>query len=497
MHSFKHMKYEPVIGMEIHFELKTKSKMFCSCANNPEEEIPNKNICPICTGQPGTLPTINKKAIESVIKAGLAIDCEIAKFSKFDRKNYFYPDLPKGYQISQYDMPLCRNGFLEVNGKKIRVNRIHMEEDTGKLTHPTGAGYSLVDLNRSSVPLAELVTEPDIRSSVEAKEFCKQLQLIVRCLGISDGDMEKGHMRCEVNISLRPEGQEKFGTKVEVKNLNSFKAVERSIEYEMKRQAEVLDEGGTIVQETRGWDENKQATFSQRKKEEAHDYRYFPEPDLPPMDLTKEAGVFDIEALRNSIPELPAQKKNRLINQYGLPEESARIFSEDLDLANMFEDTVSELEAWIEAKCIDCEVTEKLTKLTANYMLTELQKLLYAAGKGVKDCSISKENFAEFITIIFEGRVSSSGAQELLKEMFETGGDPSDILDAKGLTQVSDESAIEKIVDAVIANNEKSVLDYRSGKQNAMGFLVGQVMKESKGSANPQVAADILKKKLG
>jgi aspartyl-tRNA(Asn)/glutamyl-tRNA(Gln) amidotransferase subunit B len=491
------MKYEPVIGMEIHFELKTKSKMFCSCANNPEEEIPNKNICPICTGQPGTLPTINKKAIESVIKAGLAIDCEITKFSKFDRKNYFYPDLPKGYQISQYDMPLCRNGFLEVNGKKIRVNRIHMEEDTGKLTHPAGAGYSLVDLNRSSVPLAELVTEPDIRSSAEAKEFCKQLQLIVRCLGISDGDMEKGHMRCEVNISLRPEGQEKFGTKVEVKNLNSFKAVERSIEYEMKRQAEILDEGGVIVQETRGWDENKQATFSQRKKEEAHDYRYFPEPDLPPMDLTKEAGVFDVEAIRNSIPELPAQKKNRLMDQYNLSEESARIFSEDLDLACMFEETISELEAWMEAKDINGEATEKLTKLTANYMLTELQKLLYAAGQSVKECKITKENFAEFVTMIYEGRVSSSGAQELLKEMFETGGDPSDILNAKGLTQVSDEGEIEKIVDAVVANNEKSVSDYRSGKQNAMGFLVGQVMKESKGSANPQLAADILKKKLG
>lgn len=491
------MEYEVVIGMEIHFEIKTKSKMFCSCINNPEEVIPNKNVCPICMGHPGTLPTINKQAIESVIKAGLAINCEIATFSKFDRKNYFYPDLPKGYQVTQYDLPLCKNGFLEVNGKKIRVNRIHMEEDTGKLVHPTGAGYSLVDLNRSSVPLAELVTEADLRSSADAKDFCKQLQQIIRAIGVADGDMEKGHMRCEANISMRPVGEEKFGTKVEVKNLNSFRAVERAIEYEMKRQAEVLNEGGKIIQETRGWNADKQITFSQRLKEEAHDYRYFPEPDLPPMDLTKEAGVFDVEALRNSLPELPMQKKYRLMDQYGLTEENARIFSEDFDLANGFEEIISELEAWIEAKDINNGAIEKLTKLTVNYMLTELQKLFYTSGTGICDCKITKENFAEFITLIYEGRVSSSGAQALLKEMFDTGGDPSDILDAKGLTQMTDENEIEKIVDTVIANNQKSVEDYKSGKGNALQFLIGQVMKESKGKANPKMAEESLKKKLG
>lgn len=483
--------------MEIHFEIKTKSKMFCSCTNNPEETIPNKNVCPICMGHPGTLPTINKKAIESVIKAGLALGCEIATFSKFDRKNYFYPDLPKGYQVTQYDLPLCKNGFLEVNGKKIRINRIHMEEDTGKLVHPNGAGYSLVDLNRSSVPLAELVTEPDIRSSVDAKDFCRQLQQIIRAIGVSDGDMEKGHMRCEANISLRPVGEEKFGTKVEVKNLNSFRAVERAIEYEIKRQTEVLNEGGKIVQETRGWNADKQITFSQRLKEEAHDYRYFPEPDLPPMDLTKEAGVFDVEALRESLPELPLQKKYRFMDQYGLSEENAKIFSEDYDLANGFEEVISELEAWVEAKDINNSTIEKLTRLTANYVLTELQKLLYLSATEVRDCRITKENFAEFVVLIYEGKVSSSGAQALLKEMFETGGDPSNILDAKGLAQVSDESKIEKCVDAAITNNQKSVEDYKSGKGNALQYLIGQVMKESKGQANPKIAEDLLKKKLG
>ncbi|MCK4799592.1 Asp-tRNA(Asn)/Glu-tRNA(Gln) amidotransferase subunit GatB, partial [Candidatus Parcubacteria bacterium] len=285
-------KYEPTIGMEVHVELKTNSKMFCSCANDPDEIKPNKNICPICMGHPGTLPVANKKAVEYVIKTGLALDCKIAELSKFDRKNYFYPDLPKGYQISQYDQPLCEKGHLLINDRKIGITRIHLEEDTGKLIHPKGAAHSLVDLNRAGTPLMELVTEPEISSSVEAKEFCRQFQLIVKCIGVSDADMEKGQMRCEVNISLKPVGQKEFGTKVEIKNLNSFRAVERSIEYEIKRQTEVLGEGGKINQETRGWNADKQETYSQRKKEEAHDYRYFPEPDLPPLDLTKKAGVF-------------------------------------------------------------------------------------------------------------------------------------------------------------------------------------------------------------
>ncbi len=490
------IKYEPTIGMEVHVELKTNSKMFCSCANNPDEMEPNKNICPICMGHPGTLPVANKKAVEYVIKTGLALDCKIAEFSKFDRKNYFYPDLPKGYQISQYDKPLCEKGNLIINDRKIGITRIHLEEDTGKLIHPKKADYSLVDLNRAGTPLMELVTEPEIKSSAEAKEFCKQFQLIVKYIGVSDADMEKGHMRCEVNISLKPKGQKEFGTKVEIKNLNSFRAVERSIEYEIKRQTEVLDEGRKIVQETRGWDADKQQTYSQRKKEEAHDYRYFPEPDLPPLDLTKKAGMFDVQKIKDSIPELPLLKKYRFINQYKLTEENAKILSEDKKLANYFEEIISELKHWIKDKGIDGDKLNKLTKLTANYILTELQRLLYKNGNLVSECKITAENFAEFITLIDEGKISSSGAQEMLAEMFTTGGDPSNILNEKGLGQISDESEIEKIIDEVIKNNPQSVEDYKSGKEVALKFLVGQTMKESKGKANPQIARDMLEKKL-
>ncbi len=490
------MKYEPTIGMEIHVELKTHSKMFCSCANNPDEMEPNKNICPICMGHPGTLPVANKKAVEYVIKTGLALGCKIAEFSKFDRKNYFYPDLPKGYQISQYDKPLCEKGNLIINDREIGITRIHLEEDTGKLIHPKKADYSLVDLNRAGTPLMELVTEPEIKSSAEAKEFCKQFQLIVKYIGVSDADMEKGHMRCEVNISLKPKGQKEFGTKVEIKNLNSFRAVERSIEYEIKRQTEVLDEGGKIVQETRGWNADKQQTYSQRKKEEAHDYRYFPEPDLPPLDLTKKAGMFDVQKIKDSIPELPLLKKYRFINQYKLTEENAKILSEDKELANYFEEIISELKHWIKDKGIDGDKLNKLTKLTANYILTELQRLLYKNGNLVSECKITAENFAEFITLIDEGKISSSGAQEMLAEMFTTGGDPSNILNEKGLGQISDESEIEKIIDEVIKNNPQSVEDYKSGKEVALKFLVGQTMRESKGKANPQIARDMLEKKL-
>lgn len=490
------MEYEPVIGMEVHIELKTKSKMFCSCANKPDEEKPNRNICPVCMGHPGTLPVANVEAIRDVIKTGLALNCEIAKHSKFDRKNYFYPDLPKGYQISQYDMPIAKGGYLELDNKRIDITRIHLEEDTGKLLHSEKSSHSLVDLNRAGAPLMELVTEPVIYSSEEAKEFCKQLQLIVQYLGVSDADMEKGHMRCEVNISLRPEGQKEFGTKVEVKNLNSFKAVERSIEYEIKRQTEVLSDGGKIVQETRGWNADKQETYSQRKKESAHDYRYFPEPDLPPLDLTKEAGVFDVEKIKESIPELPIYKKHRFMDQYSLSDENARIFSEDTDLADYFEEVASELRAWILAKGIDSTFINKLTKLAANYLLTELQKLLYLGKRQVSDCRITPENFAEFITMIYEGKISSSAAQTMLAHMFETGGDPSNILEEKGLHQVSDESAIEKIAEIVIKNNEKSVSDYKKGKENAIKYLIGQVMKESKGKANPKMAEEIIRRKL-
>ena len=489
-------KYEPTIGMEIHVELKTNSKMFCSCANNLDETEPNKNICPVCMGHPGTLPVANKKAIKYTIKAGLALNCEIAEFSKFDRKNYFYPDLPKGYQVSQYDQPFCEKGYLEINNRKIKITRIHLEEDTGKLLHPEGADYSLVDFNRAGTPLMELVTEPDIKNSAEAKNFCRQFQLIMRYLKISDADMEKGHMRCEVNISLKPEGQKEFGTKVEIKNLNSFKAVERSIEYEIKRQAEILDEGGKIIQETRGWDSGKQKTYSQREKEDAHDYRYFPDPDLPSLNLTKKAGIFDVEKIKNSLPELPLQKKYRFVNQYQITENNAGILVGNITLANYFEQVVSELRDWMKNEDINKSEESKLVKLAINYLLTEFQKLCFENNVLIKDCKITPENFAELIVIIKQGKISSSAAQAVLKEMFLTSGDPSNIIEEKGLGQVSDESEIEKVIETVIKNNPQSVKDYQSGKEAALKFLVGQAMKESGGKANPQMAGEILKRKL-
>jgi aspartyl-tRNA(Asn)/glutamyl-tRNA(Gln) amidotransferase subunit B len=491
------IQYEPTIGMEIHVELKTNSKMFCSCVNNPDEEKPNKNICPVCMAHPGTLPVANKKAIEYVIKAGLALNCRVAEFSKFDRKNYFYPDLPKGYQISQYDQPLCEKGHLEINGRKIKITRIHLEEDTGKLVHPKGAGYSLVDFNRAGVPLMELVTEPDIKNSTEAKKFCRQFQLTMRYLGISDADMEKGHMRCEANISVKPEGRAEFGTKVEIKNLNSFKAVERSIEYEIKRQTEVLDEGGKIIQETRGWDSGRQKTYSQRIKEEAHDYRYFPDPDLSPLDLTKRAGVFDVEKIKNSLPELPLQKKNRFINEYQVAENNAETLVGNLDLANYFEQIISELGDWMKNEKINESEKNKLVKLTVNYLLTEFQKLCSENNILIKDCKITPENFAELMIIIRQGKISSSAAQAVLKEMFSTGGDPSHLIKEKGLEQVSDEGEIEKVIEQAIKNSPRSVKDYKSGKEAALKFLIGQVMRESKGKANPGMAGEMLKEKLG
>jgi aspartyl-tRNA(Asn)/glutamyl-tRNA(Gln) amidotransferase subunit B len=358
------MTYKPTVGLEIHVELKTDSKMFCKCANNVMEKRPNFNICSVCTGQPGTLPLANKKAIEFVVKAGLALNCAINKFSKFDRKNYFYPDLPKGYQISQYDKPLCKEGYLDIpiwdekkvseksqsnflkedaKFKRIRITRIHLEEDTGKLMHPDGADYSLADYNRAGAPLMELVTEPDIASSGEAKKFCQDLQLIFRYLDISDADMEKGQMRCEVNISMSD--TDKLGTKAEIKNLNSFRAVEKSIEYEIIRQRKILEAGEKIIQETRGWDANKEVTFSQRAKEEAHDYRYFPEPDLPPIDF-EEKSIINIEAIRTRLPELPAIKRKRFACEYKLPVSDIEVLVSNKKLAQYFEETISELKSW-------------------------------------------------------------------------------------------------------------------------------------------------------
>jgi aspartyl-tRNA(Asn)/glutamyl-tRNA(Gln) amidotransferase subunit B len=495
------MKYQPVIGLEIHAELKTASKMFCDCLNDPETAEPNVNICPICMGHPGSLPVINQGAVESVIKTALALNCQIPNSAKFDRKNYFYPDLPKGYQISQYDLPLSIKGFLEIrikednasqktSKKKIRITRIHLEEDTGKLIHPQGTDYSLVDFNRAGVPLMELVTEPDITSGQEARQFCEELQLILRYLDVSEANMEKGQMRCEVNISLRPEKGE-MGTKVEIKNLNSFRAVERSIDYEIKRQTDLLDSGEKIIQETRGWDENKQRSFSQRTKEEAQDYRYFPEPDLPPVTQLTSLSL----RLSAELPELPQAKRQRFIDEYKLPQSDIDTLVNNKSMADYFEQVVSELKTWLKIKSIDDK--QPLIKLSANYLLTELQKLLLVNKIKVADCQISPENFAEFITLIQQKEISSSAAQTVLKEMFETGADPSHIIEEKSLRQVSDEEALTKIVKQVIKDNPQPVNDFKSGKENALQFLVGKVMAASKGQANPEIVRDLLKKKLG
>ena len=481
------MKYQPTIGLEIHAELKTESKMFCDCPNNPTAQEPNIYICPICTGQPGSLPVINQKAVEYVLKTALALNCEIPEFSKFDRKNYFYPDLPKGYQISQYDKPLSVNGFLEINGRKIKITRIHLEEDTGKLIHSKGADYSLVDFNRAGVPLMELVTEPDITTAQEARQFSQELQLILRYLGVSDADMEKGQMRVEANISLKDSGK-KLGTKVEVKNLNSFRSVERAIEYEIKRQADLLESGEKIIQETRGWDDNKQKTFSQRTKEEAEDYRYFPEPDLPPLK------IFNLKSkILNLILELPQARRERFKKEYQLPEKDIEILVNQKKSADYFEGVCSEFNQTEEAK--EKLSLQKLYKLTANYLLTEIPRI--ADVLKIIDYSlpekITAENFSEFIVLIEKGEISSSAGQLVLKEMFLTGADPTHIIEDKGLKQVSSEDELTKIVEQVIKNNEQSVKDYRAGKENALQFLVGQVMRESKGKANPQIVSKILK----
>src|SRR3989338_3495500 len=491
------MNYEPVIGLEIHAKLKTKTKMFCDSKNDSDEKHPNVNICPICTGQPGTLPVANLEAIKKTILLGMALDCRIAEHTFFERKNYFYPDLPKGYQISQYQAPLCERGELNIKGKKIRVRRVHIEEDTGSLFHDTKGKYSLIDFNRAGVPLLELVTEPDLHSGEEVRKFGEELQMILRYLGISDADMQKGQMRVEVNMSLRKSG-EKLGTKVELKNINSFRYAAQAVDYEIKRQTEVLEDGKKVIQETRGWDEVKQKTFSQRTKEEAQDYRYFPEPDLPPIN-TKDLGL---EGIRAMLVELPSQRRERFKKLYNLPEHDIEVLTLNKQLGDYFEKVVSELNAWDKLSHLKKppkEHEEKLIKLAANYLITELAKLLYERGTGLEEMDyikITPENFAEFIARIYNQEVSSSGAQALLKEMFETGEDPSVIIEKKDLAQVSDAEELAQAAQEVIAENPKPVEDYRKGKKESLQFLVGLVMKKTKGKANPQVAREILEKEL-
>lgn len=488
------MKYNVTIGMEVHAELKTASKMFCACKNGLGlEQEPNIHICPVCTGQPGTLPVPNRQAIEMVQRIGLALNCTINRHSKFDRKNYFYPDIPKGYQISQYDEPFCEHGTILVNGKSFRITRIHLEEDTGKSLHPAGADYTLVDFNRAGVALMELVTEADFENGKDTRAFCQKLRQTLRYLDASDADMEKGQMRCEVNLSLYPEGADRLsGTKVEVKNLNSFKTVERAIDFEIKRQTEILEEGKKVIQETRGWDEARGETVSQRKKESAHDYRYFPEPDIPPFDFSEEY----IDGLRRTLPELPDAKAERFANEYQLPAADVVVLTEEKDFSAYFEAVASELADKRASGEMQAEIP-RAVKLAANYMLTEIRKHLSERGEKTKDIPFTPENYAEFISLIADKKINSSAAQSVLAEMYQGGdNDPSHIVSRLNLAQVSDTGELERVVDAVLAANAKSVADFQAGKENAFQYLIGQVMKETKGKANPEVVATLLRTKL-
>ncbi len=491
----KIMALKPTIGLEIHAELKTRSKMFCSCLNDPGERRPNLNICPVCMGHPGTLPVINKEAVRKVVKTGLALKCRIPEKSKFDRKNYFYPDLPKGYQISQYDLPLCQNGFLDIEGKKIRVRRVHLEEDTGRLLHSEKDKSSLVDFNRAGVPLMELVTEPDIKSAKEAKSFSQELQLILRYLGVSEADMEKGQLRVEANVSLSDDS-EKLGTKVEVKNLNSFRSVERAIDFEIARQKEILEKKGKVLQETRGWNEPKQETISQRLKEEANDYRYFPEPDLPSLNTPSKY----VQELCEEIGELPQQRRKRFLEEYGLTENEVESFVVNKDLGEYYEKSVSELRNWVkeadERKEVNKEEFLKLAKIASNYILSDLLGLIKAASVVGEDFLITPENFGEFITLVYKEIISSKTAKEILKEMFATGKDPSHILKKRELSQITDKGEIDKAAKEVLASNAKVVEDFKKGKRNALQFLVGQVMAKTKGRANPSLAREALEKNI-
>lgn len=489
-------KYEIVIGLEIHAQLRTESKMFCSCDNYSAFAEPNTNVCSVCLGMPGMLPVANKKAIESTFLLGFALNGKIADEFNFERKNYFYPDLPKAYQITSSTNPPVIGGYLEVDvdgeKRKVRLHHIHLEEDAGKLVHPSGADYSLVDLNRAGTPLMEIVSEPDIRSPKEARVFMQDLRSILRYLSISDANMEQGNMRCDANISLREVGVKEYGTKVEIKNMNSFKMIEKALEYEVERQTEMLDSGERIIQETRGWDDNKGKTLPQRSKEEANDYRYFPEPDLPPFNLKGET-IFDLEAIRLRLPELPKDKKMRFIAEYGLNENDAENLTNDLDMAQFFERT---LEALPEIALNSDEGRNKAKKVSS-WILSELVAKLNADSIAISETKVSPENLGKLVELIDSGKISGKIAKEVFAEMYETGVDPEKIISSKGLSQISDEASLVKIIEEVILSNPKSVEDYQGGNPRAFGFFVGQVMAKTKGQANPQVVNKLLREKLG
>ena len=492
------MNYEPVIGLEVHVQLKTKSKLFCSCSTEFGAEG-NRHTCPVCLGWPGSLPVLNETALKLGIRVGLALNCKVAERLKFDRKNYFYPDLPKAYQISQYDMPVNGKGFLDietrakgheprttgknaetksVDQKRIGITRAHLEEDAGKLLHEGIVDGSLVDYNRGGIPLLEIVSEPDIRSPQEAYDYLTALKAILQYLEVSDCDMEKGSLRCDANVSVRPVSQEKFGTKVEIKNLNSFKMVQKAIQYEIERQTEALENGETIVQETRLWNDAKGTTFSMRSKEEAHDYRYFPEPDLVPFTLSRKT----VEEIRKTLPELPLERAKRFIKEFGIPEYDAYVLVQEKKIAGYFESCVREGAS---------------AKLASNWVQNELLAMLNAKNIAIDECLVSPHALAGLIRLVEQGTLSGKTAKDVLQEMAATGKVADVIVKEKGLTQVSDTGLIEKAVEKALAANPVAVAEFKAGKQKALGALVGAVMKEMGGKANPQLANEILRRKLG
>lgn len=465
------MEYEVVIGLEVHAELSTKTKIYCGC---PTEfgSAPNTHCCPVCTGMPGALPVLNEKVVEYAVRAGLATNCEIAKESKQDRKNYFYPDTPRAYQISQFDLPLCAHGHVDVviDGKEktIGITRIHIEDDAGKLVHDNYTGGTLVDLNRAGVPLIEIVSEPDMRSAEEAVAYVERLKGILEYIGVSDCKMQEGSLRADVNLSLRPVGQEKFGTRTETKNLNSFRAIARSIEFEIQRQKEILESGGKVYQETRRWDDEAGEGYAMRTKEEANDYRYFPEPDLMPIRLSDEY----INNIKDTLPELPESRKKRYIEELGLPEYDAGIITSSKTLSDFFESATK--------SCGNA-------KAVSNWIMTDIIRIAREKGIEYNELPFTSEQFAKLITLIDKGTISGSIAKKVFEEMVETGKEPEKIVEEKGLVQISDEGAIKEVVDKIIAANPQSVEDYKNGKDRALGFLVGQCMKEMKGKGNPQI----------
>ncbi len=476
------MEFEPVIGLEVHSQLKTRTKIFCSCSTRFGAD-PNTHVCPVCLGMPGVLPVLNKTVVEYAMRMALATSCTITRQSRFARKNYFYPDLPKGYQISQYEFPIAENGHVIITledgtQKRIGITRIHMEEDAGKLIHDPQRGKSLVDYNRTGTPLIEIVSEPDIRSPEEAGAYLRQLRSILRYLDISDGNMEEGSFRCDANVSIRPKGETEFGTRAELKNLNSFKYVEAAIAYEIKRQKAVISDGGAVIQETRLWDSAKNRSHSMRGKEEAHDYRYFPDPDLVPLEID-EAWI---DTVRTTLPELPDARKERFVKDYDLPRYDAEVLTAARELADYFE---------------DCARNVKNPKLVSNWVMGTLLGLLNSEGKSIDQSPVSSAQLAELITLIETDVISGKIAKTVFDEMVTSGKAPKVIVEEKGLVQVTDASAIESVVDQVISANPSEVEKFKAGNAKLMGFFVGQVMRETKGKANPQMVNQLLKKKLG